>query len=68
MMVKFVRLVPIETCKSCTFCKPDFMYLRCDRTGYQLESKPDENKQAYYPIPDWCPLEEVAIVTGGRIE
>lgn len=65
-MVKYMRLIPIDTCLKCPFCERDFMYYLCKRKGYRLESKPDKNKQAYYPIPDWCPLEEVAIVTGDK--
>jgi len=52
------KVIDIKDCRECKQLNPDFMYMQCKLTGRHVDTRPDKNKQAWYPIPDWCPLED----------
>ena len=56
------KIIDILDCRQCKNLVPDFMYMQCSIKKRQVDTKPDENKQAYYPVPTWCPLVDLDYV------
>jgi hypothetical protein len=53
-----VKILKLTTCRSCPNFRPEYDHHVCIHTGYEIDTEPDENKQAWYPIPNNCPLED----------